>query len=237
MFDESLLSLGLVIIIFIFCIFLVIFAPKPINFFDVDLYTPELDKLIKNEDLVLENSVLLNTIDEDITDAITLEKITQYKNMSEIVWTQWPDGSIVSGKVYIAPVFIGGRFEYSNVNRFSTLLNMIKHIPNIKSLYFIKIDVNSSFIKHKGYKSDNDTLRYIYCFNSYCYDETESGLWIGGEAKKLIQGSSVVYDSSKEWSLYNKTANDIIYLVIDFKRPENIPIGYSDNETEFNLDF
>jgi hypothetical protein len=239
MFDESLLlSLGLVIIVFIVCIFLVIFAPKPINFFDVNLYTAELDKLIKQDDLVLENSVLLDVIDEDITDVTTLEKITRYKNMGEMTWMLWPDNSVVSGKVYIAPIFIEGKFEESNAGRFSSLLNAIKDIPDIKSLYFIKIDVNSSFIKHKGYKSmSNDTLRYLYCFNSYCYNETESGLWIGGEAKKLIQGSSIIYDSSKEHSLYNNTANDIMYLIVDFIRPESVPVGYSDNEAFLKLDF
>lgn len=235
MFDESLLlSFGLVIIVFIVCIFLVIFAPKPINFFDVNLYN-ELDKLIRMDYLVLENSLLLDIIDDDIEDINTLEKINHYKNIEKMTWMPWPDNSIISGKVYTAPVFIEGKFEESNVVRFASLLNAIKDIPDIKSVYFIKIDVNSSFIKHKGYKSNNDTLRYLYCFNSYCYDETESGLWINSEAKKLIQGSSIIYDASKEWSLYNNTASDIVYLLVDFKRPESVPVGYSDNETILNF--
>lgn len=243
MFDESIfLSLGLVIIVFIVCIFLVIFAPKPVNFFDVSLYNPELDKLVKNEELVLQNSVLLDIIDEDKEDDKTLEKINHYKlglsgeSNKPLKWIRWPDNSIISGGVYIAPIFMMGKFSESNMVRFSSLLGLIGDIPDIKALYFIKIDVNSSFIKHKGYKSmTNNTLRYLYCFNSYCYDETESGLWIGGDAKKLIQGSSIIYDASKEWSLYNKTANDIVYLIIDFKRPDSIPVGYSDNTSELKL--
>jgi hypothetical protein len=238
MFDESLfLSLGLVIIVFIVCIFLVIFAPKPVNFFDISLYNPELDKLVKGE-VVLENSVILDIIDEDIEDVATLEKMNKYKPDKPLKWLRWPDNSVISGGVYIAPIFLFGKLEETNAGHFSSLLHLIKDIPDIKALYFIKIDVNSSFIKHKGYKSmTNDTLRYLYCFNSYCYDESESGLWINSECKKLIQGNSVIYDASKEWSLYNKTANDIVYLIIDFKRPESVPIGYSDNNTELKLDF
>ena len=239
MFDESLLlSFGLVIVVFIFCIFLVIFAPTPMNFFDVSLYNSELDKLIKNDDLVLENSIILDIIDEDIEDVITIEKVNKYKLDEKLTWTPWPDNGIISGQVYIAPIFIDGKFEESNIKRFQLLLNTIKDIPDIKSLYFIKIDVNSSFIKHKGYKSmSNNTLRYLYCFNSYCYDETESGIWIDSDAKKLIQGSSIIYDSGKEHSLYNNTASDIVYLIIDFKRPDSVPIGYSDNETTLKLNF
>jgi len=75
----------------------------------------------------------------------------------------------------------------------------------------------------------NDYLRYIYCFNCFCLNEDDCGIWVNGEAKKLFKDYYYVFDASKEHSIYNNTIDDIVFLIVDFKRPKNISKGYSDN--------
>lgn len=236
MFDESFsIYIGIVIIIFIFCIFLVIFAPKSQNFFDKTIYNKKLDELSNSKiytNALLETSVLLNIEEsDDMNDNETMEKLKQYKDIKKytLKWEKWPDKNTITGDVFILPIFMFSTINKVNSDIFKNLLNIIKDIPDIQSIYFIKLNANAKFIKHKGISElTNKTLRYIYCFNSYCYNENECGIWINSESKKTSKGDSYIYDSSKEHSLYNSTSDDIIYLIIDFDRPESIPNGYSD---------
>ena len=56
------------------------------------------------------------------------------------------------------------------------------------------------------------------------------GIWVNGESKKLISNSLVIFDSSKEHSIYNDTDYPIYALLIDLQRPEKIPNGISQRE-------
>jgi Aspartyl/Asparaginyl beta-hydroxylase len=223
MFDYA-----IIIIIFVAVIFLVIFAPKSQNFFNKEDFP--FDKLSKNEDLFLDTSIRLNIIESENLDDETLQKLEDIKEnvpFNELKWEEWPDKNIISGDVSILPIFSPFGANKINSEIFANLLEFVKHIP-VKSIYFIKLEPNSRFVENKGYSLTNDTLRFIYCFNSYCYDVKECGIWVNYESKKTINGDSYIYDSSKTHSLYNNTTDMVIYLVIDFVRPENIPIGYSD---------
>jgi hypothetical protein len=232
--DESFIhTIAIIIIIFIICIALFIFAPRGRYFFDKDIYKPELDIAIK--DVLLETTAILDIVDDDTIDDKTMQKVNIYRTDDTIkkvstMWKSYPDKNIISGRVFILPLFMLGKINKKNAKLFSSLIESLRNIQNIQSVYFVKINVNSSFIKHTGYANiSNKTLRYIYCFNAYCYDIDESGIWIEADAKKLIKDSSFIYDSSKQHSIYNKTASDVIYLIIDFDRPSDIPDGYSES--------
>lgn len=249
MFDNSLaITIGICLIIFIIVILLVIFAPKCQNFFDKSDF-PWLDKLSKNEELFLETSVLLNIIESDNLDDASIKKLENIKEKlpyNELKWEKWPNKKDVFGDVSILILKTrdkeivkecpGSDIKIEQVDKnakiFSNLLENIytlNDINQIKSVYFIKLNQNAKFLENKGYADlTNDTLRYIYCFNSYCYDENECGIWVNYDAKKTINGASVIYDASKNHSLYNNTVDTVVYLVIDFKRPDHIPAGYSD---------
>ena len=232
MFDNLAISIGILLIIFIVIIFLVIFAPKCQNFFDKTDF-PNLDELSKNEELLLDTSVRLNIVESENLDDETIEKLETIKEnipFNDLKWEKWPDKTIISGDVSILPVIFPNKETTENKKIFEKLLKYIddKKIP-VNLLYFIKLEPNSRFLEHKGYaEMTNDTLRYIYCFNSYCYEEKECGIWVNYEAKKTINGNSFIYDASKNHSLYNNIVDVVIYLVIDFKRPDDVPNGYSD---------
>lgn len=233
MLYSSSLYIGIIIIIFIFCIFLLIFAPKSQNFFDKELYNPKLNDLANSHDLLLETSVRLNIVeDDDMNDNDTIDKIEQLRlniPYKELDWKPWPDTDVAIGSVSILPLFILSKINKDNSDRFSNLLDIIKQIDDIHAIYFLKLGKNSSFRKHVGFSElSNNSLQFIYCFNAYCCDIEECGLWVNAESKKIIKDSSYIYDASKEFSLYNNTHDDIIYLIIDFKRPKNISNGYSE---------
>lgn len=233
MFDNSLaITIGISIIIFIIVIFLVIFAPRCQNFFDKSDYL-DFDKFSKEDDLFLETSIRLNIIESENLDDETFKKLEDIKEnipYNELTWEKWPDKKYISGSVSILPLISNKDIIKKNAEIFSTLLKRINEIKDVHSVYFIKLEPDAKFLEHKGYAElTNDTLRYIYCFNSYCYDEKECGIWVNYEAKKTINGNSYIYDASKNHSLYNNTVDTVIYLVIDFKRPDNIPAGYSDH--------
>lgn len=230
MFDESIsICIGIVIIIFIICIFLLIFAPKSINFFDQKEFPIG---NINLKDHMLETSVILKIEEDDnMISMEDSEKIELYKELykdAEIKWEKYPDAKMIAGDVFILPLFMYSIIHKKNYQSFIKLMQCIKVVPDIFSIYFIKLNQNAKFIKHTGPISNNQTLRYIYCFNSYGYDDNDCGIWVNNEAKRLRKGDSYVYDSSKEHSLYNNTVDDVVFLIIDFKRPDNMPLGYSE---------
>lgn len=228
--DSFSIYVGITVIIFISCIFLLIFAPNSKNFFDKAIYNPELNKFA-DSDTLLETTVCLNLGDDDMNDNETADELDTYRLLipySELEWHKWPDSNTIIGDVSILPIFMMAKINKKNARRFVSLLKFAS-IPNIMAIYFIKMAPNSSFKKHLGISEFcNKTLRYIYCFNAYCCDETECGIWVNSESKKIAKGDSYIYDSSKEHSIYNNTPDDIIFLIIDFKRPDDIQDGYSD---------
>lgn len=234
MFGESFsIYLGITVILFIFCIFLVIFAPKSKNFIKPE-ECPEFTKVIKSQEyldaLKESESIILNK--DDSKNNNTKDNNTK----DDLIWKKWPDSSIINGDVELLPIFIFSAINQDNLKLFSKLSNIIRDIPDVQSIYFLKLSSNSKFINHKNYSEiANKSLRYIYCFNAYTLSEDESGIWINSEAKKLSSGESYIYDSSKEHSLYNNTSEEVVYLIIDFDRPENIPTGYSEYQLSDDL--
>ena len=222
MFEESSsIYIGVAVIIFIFCIFLVIFAPKSQNFFNKDKYTPEIDSLAKSEDFFN----IMKSTETKFSESAGLDEETP----TLIKWEKWPDNTITSGNVELLPIFMFSTINKANSKTFAELVDIVKVIPEIQSIYFIRLDSNSKFVKHSGYAElVNKSLRYIYCLNADCYNEDQCGLWVNSEAKKMTRGESYIYDASKEHSLYNNTITPVIFFVVDFDRPLDVPFGYSE---------
>lgn len=219
--------IGITIIIFIVCIFLVIFAPKSKNFFKKD----ELDLSQKDIfDILEDNSVLEDTMN-NLGISIEEEYEEVQENENNLRWIPWPDKNIIKEEVSFLPIFMFSKLNETNLTKFKKLFDKISNTKCVRSIYFVKLAPGAKFNKHTGWKElTNLSLRYIYCFNAYSLDENQSGIWVNGECKKLSRGSTYVYDASKEHSIYNYTSNGAIYLMIDFKRPNDIPDGYSTYE-------
>lgn len=246
MLDYFSATVGTILIIFIICICLVIFAPKSHNFYDIDTYYPELNKL-KNS-IGTDNDVIKDTfvkLDINLTGDNMFKEYNEYKQtLGEVAlpaWVEWPDKNIISNKggVCILPIYLFSKIYKSNKKLFAPLFKEISKMPGIKSIFFIKLDPGSKFIKHNNWDElANNSLRYIFCFNSFCYSDKECGIWVNGEIKKLYKDSAYVYDSSIEHSIYNNTFDSICFLIVDIERPD-MPIGISDYkipyETQKNI--
>ena len=209
--DLNFLYVGIVVIIFIISISLLIFAPKSINYYTVDTYP------------------ILKYIGENNKDIINsgLDKIENDND-----WVDWPDTEHVTGKCKIFPIFMFSTLSKKRKKKCVEIFNLIKNIPDVKTCSFIKIDKNSKINKQTQWKDlANETLRCIFIIKSVSSASIDTcGIWVNGEAKKLISNNFIIFDSSKEHSIYNETDYPIYALMLDIKRPEKISKGISHRE-------
>jgi hypothetical protein len=233
MSTDYILSIAIALLIFLVCIFLVIFAPKSHNFFKK--IEPKLDELAQDRNLFKELLVRLGIKLND--DNIAEEYEEYYKKITpaELTWEEWPEKIVTSGSVDYLPLFIKPLFYNENYSIFNGLFGKLIRLDiNIQSVFFLKMNNNSALKKHKGWANlTNNTLRFVYCFNSFCFDEDECGIWINGESKKFFKDYYYIFDASKEHSIYNNTCDEVLFLIIDFDRPEGVARGYSDNDFKY----
>jgi aspartyl/asparaginyl beta-hydroxylase (cupin superfamily) len=209
--DTTFICIGLFVIIFIISVSLLIFAPKSINYYTPDTYP------------------ILKSIHDNNKDIITgdFEKIENDQN-----WLAWPDSENTSGKCEVYPMYMFSTASKLRKAKCTALYNLIQNIPDVKSCAFIKIDKKSKINKQTQWKElANTTLRCLIILKSVSSAPVETcGIWVNGESKKLISNSLVIFDSSKEHSIYNDTDYPIYALLIDLQRPEKIPNGISQRE-------
>ena len=209
-FNSTFVFIGIVIVIFIICITLFLFAPKSINFYDSSTYP------------------IIKYINENNLDIIndTLESIENDK------WMEYPDKKYISGNVKIYPLFMFSVISEKRKDKCIELYNLFQNVPDIKTCAFIKIDKNSKLQKTTQWKSlSNTTLRCMFILKSVSSASIEQcAIWVNGEYKKLVSKNIIIFDSSKEHSIYNETDYPVYILMIDIKRPDKIPNGVSDRD-------
>lgn len=213
MFDlnTTFICIGIVVITFIICVSLLIFAPKSINYYYKETY-PILTYINDNN---------INVINNDF------EKIENDKR-----WIEWPDKQFTVGNVSVFPIFMFSVISNERKELCSNMFDLLKNVPDIKSCAFIKLDKRSKIQKSTQWKElSNYTLRCIIVLKSIPSASIEQcGIWVNGESKKLSSKNMIIYDSSKEHSIYNETDYPIFYLMLDIKRPDKIPNGVSTRE-------
>lgn len=214
MFNVPYFWIGFVVIVFIISVTLMIFAPKSVNFYPEDTYP--IIKYINDN-----NTAIIN---DDLT------SIKDDKN-----WVCWPDEKLISGVYQIYPLYM-----------FSTLTNrsetcdlthgLIQTIPDIKTCTFLKIGANSHIKKHKRWKEiSNHTLCCLFVLEAPADLVEKCGVWVNGESKKIKKDALIIFDSSKEHSIYNKTDYPVYCLMLDITRPEIVPNGSSNVEGDDEL--
>jgi hypothetical protein len=197
--------IGIFLIIFIISVSLLIFAPKSKNYYKKSTF-PNLE--------------YINNINQLIKD-----EFYKIKNCDN--WVKYPDSKNINGNCEIWPLYM---FDIESKSR--TLLNkdiydIIKTIPDIKSCLFIKIDSNSEISKNILWKDlSNETLRCLIILDSP-NDSEKCCVWVNGEIKKIINNELLIFDGSKEHSIFNKTKSPLHMMIIDIKRPSDAPIGTS----------
>lgn len=208
MFNISYFWVGVCIIIFIICIALLIFAPKSINYYSPDIY-PILEYINDNN---------LEIIKED------LNKIKESKD-----WVLWPDKQYVKGGYKIYPMYIFNVKNSNHIKECNSTYTLIHNTPDIKTLTFLHLSPNSSLNKQTGWCDlSNTTLRCLFILESPAVTKIDKcGIWVNGESKKLIKNNIIIFDSSKEHSIYNETNEHVYILLLDVKRPRKLPDGTS----------
>lgn len=213
MFDLNSTSvfIGISVIIFIICVLLLIFAPKSINYYSIETY-PILKSICEN------NKDIINKDFDNIE--------------NDADWINWPDPGYVSGVCKIFPIYIYSILSKKRKHKCSETYKLIKNMPDVKTCAFIKIDKKSKLNKQTECKElSNSTLRCLYVLKSVSSAPVETcGIWVNGESKKLISNKLIIFDSSKEHSIYNGTDYPLYALLIDIKRPEKIANGTSQRE-------
>lgn len=209
--DATFICIGLVVVIFIVSVSLLIFAPKSINFHKDDTY-PILKSICEN------NKEIIHT---------DFEKIE-----NDTDWVEWPDSENISGKCEIFPMYMFSTISKPRKNKCITTYNLVKNMPNVKTCTFLKIDKKSKMNKQIQWKElSNKTLRCLLILKSVSSAPVEKcGIWVNGETKKLKSDSIIIFDSSKEHSIYNETDYPLYALLIDIQRPEKIPNGIAQRE-------
>ena len=203
--------MGIVVIIFMISITLLIFAPKSINYYMPDTY-PILKYICEN------NKNIINS---------NLDKI---ENNTD--WIDWPDSENITGNCEIYPLFIFSTLSKKRKNQCIETFKLIKNIYDVKTCAFIKLDKNSKLNKQTQWKElSNETLRCLFIIKSMPSASIDTcGIWVNGESKKITSNNLIIFDSSKEHSIYNETDCPIYALLIDIKRPEKISNGVSKRE-------
>lgn len=209
--NTTFICVGLVVIIFIVSVSLLIFAPKSINYHTLETY-PILKFIHENN---------LDTIQKDLE---SIENSTK--------WINWPDKEYIKGTCSVYPLFMFSTSSKSRKNECSETYKLMQNVPDMKSCAFIKIDKKSKIMKQNQWKElSNETLRGLFILKAVASATIDQcGIWVNGESKKLISKNLIIFDSSKEHSIYNDTDYPIYALLVDIKRPEKIPNGVSQRE-------
>lgn len=218
MFDinATFICIGIIVIIFIICVSLLIFAPKSINYYPTETY-PILKSIHENN-----NNIIMKEF----------ENIENDKD-----WIDWPENEYVTGSCKIFPMYMFSTISKKRKNKCLKTYKLIKNMPDVITCAFIKIDKKSKLNKQSQWKElANSTLRCLYILKSVSYAPIETcGIWVNGESKKLLPKNLIIFDSSKEHSIYNGTDYPLYALIIDIKRPEKIPNGISQREYSNDL--
>jgi hypothetical protein len=114
----------------------------------------------------------------------------------------------------------------------STSYDLFRTIPNVRNILVVKLNGSTDISKKKGSATlSNNTLRCVLPLK--ISGAKKSGIWVDGETKFFTEGEWIIYDNSREHSVFNKHKRRESYiLVIDIDRPDNIPLGISTEETD-----
>ena len=209
MLNSVFIVVGVIVIIFIISVSLMIFAPKSINFYGSEIF-PIAKYINENNNQTIKDGF--------------------YKIKDDDDWLDFPDKNNINGKCEIWPIYMFNIKLEKRIKKISDLYNLIKNIPDVKTIAFIKIEPNSSINKNRQWKLLSDTLRCVFVIDSPDDIVDKCAIWINGEAKKFKSNDLLIFDSSKEHALYNKTKHPLYLFILDISRPEKIPNGVSDRE-------
>jgi len=205
MFNSSFIWIGVIVVIFILCIALLIFAPKGKNYFNSNIY-PIVKYLHENN---------LQTFKDD------------FKKIKDENWVNYTID--VQGKCGMCPLYMFSITSKKNTKLCQNTYDLVHNIPDLKTCTYMIIHPKSQILKNKGWKDlANNTLRCAVIINSMTSTMDKCGIWVNGQTKKIKANDLLIFDASKEYSIYNHTPLNLELLIFDIKRPDNIACGLSE---------
>lgn len=219
--DISYINIGIFIIIFIIILSLVIFAPRSKNFYTNDIF-PIVQYIHKNN--------------HDIFDT-DLQLIKEESKNNKDIWVEWPDKKNIVNEYLVYPIYMFSIYSYTRYILSINTMKILKNIPYIKSISYLKLDKKSKIKKTRKWKDiSNDTLCCFFILEStYSSNPEDCCIWVNGEIKPLIKNKLIIYDSSKEHSMVNNTNYPVYILCLDIKKPKEMLFGASDISYDSNV--
>ncbi len=113
------------------------------------------------------------------------------------------------------------------------LNNLLLQLPDLRAVSIINLPAKYRERKEKGPEISNTTLRAVLPIQ--ISGVKKSGIWCDGETRLFNEKQWVIYDNSREHSIFNKhkqLATRI--LVVDIERPTILPKGIADDINTLN---
>lgn len=163
-------------------------------------------------------------------------------------WVEWPELNLWKNKDIksswkVIPIKAFGKYANANVPLFPNTIKEVNKIPNVVTIGFSKLGPKTKLSWHQGWaKLSNNVLR---CHLGLFVPKNQCKILVSQQGKQdpdvfasMIQENDkwIIFDDSLFHSATNDSDMDRIVLILDIKRPANVPSGYSNVEYSEELD-
>jgi hypothetical protein len=196
---DIITTIAIIIVSIIITFLAFIFFPRNNNYFDYEKKCPELQLLLDN----------INTV------------------RNECIKLDYRDWINNKDKMSANVLYIFDKIS-KDVLKIPNTYNLLTKIPNLKSVILFKINPDVYIDKQKDIiELSNTTIRCIIPLKLSTM--IKNGIIVSDNIKIFQNDQVILFDNSKEYSIFNKHKYNHTYLlVLDITRPVNIPIGTSD---------
>jgi hypothetical protein len=197
---DFIYKLAILIILFIITFTAFIFFPRGKNYFDYEKKCPELELFLDNIEIIK-------------NECINLE------------FKQWINNNL-DNKISANVIYLFNKLS-KDVFKIPNTYNLLTQIPELKSCIIFKISPDT-YIKNQRdiIELSNNTIR---CFIPLKLSTIlKNGLIVNDQIKILQNNNIILFDNSKNYSIFNKHKYEPTYILsLDIKRSEKIPLGIS----------
>ena len=182
-----------IVIMFVICITLVIFAPKQHVFHNIKDYYPELLKHFHDAQVEL-----------------------IHKEVDAGDWEDCPDEWVLKGSYKRIKLY--DESEYMcDIRKYAHTVNIISQIPGLKGAYLGRLG-SKTILKVR--KTDKNHMHVSIPLEKGFETADQCGVWVKRETRALHR--KIMYDTSKIFSMYNKTDIPTKFLILEMEWPSTL---------------
>jgi hypothetical protein len=196
---DIIIGTAILIVSIIITFLAFIFFPRGKNYFDYEKICPELQILLDNINIIRDECIKLD-------------------------YRDWINNK---NKISVNIIYLFDKIS-KDVLKIPNTYNLLTKIPNLNSVILFKINPNVYLDNQKDIiELSNTTIRCIIPLKLSTI--IKNGIIVSDNIKIFQNDQIILFDNSKEYSIFNKHKfNSTYLLILDIKRPDNIPIGTSD---------